>query len=561
MPRTSETGNPKKKRRKQSSGSSNKGKGQHALTLTADAKPVAQTKVTIQVQKPNATTDPILVSFPGGIPEQNKRAPPPKFIWRQLNPKAKLGRAIEGQDGSGGKGACVYRATSLGLGYDDRRTKMCVGIYDKQTGILKLHQAAARGTVFSLQQHLPSYKEEEKLEEDEQNLNLSRSLFTDFGSAKKRKVLKSQQDNKVNVDAVIGAGSVIADSMLDDSNDDDDNNDSSNNNNKDGSKKHQMSESNRKAVEQARRMTADDAKSPGYRNASSSIIESAHAQARSAMLPAYNLQATEVYDAYPLHTMLGQEGWDFISRMVEACLRNKEETDFASAVTRGKPGEDGTVPPPERRGWVPSVLDCLQKVENNGTTERALDETLDDGASPTSAKYQLRCIIVYHYLVKFYCAFHKDAHHRGGRIVPGMEEDQPKFRGIPRDAALHMFDEFATQQMSDRPAPILPPEQREGQRPRREINPNLPRYIMSKPNANKILTHIMLVYLMARGGSKMKVDDMTKLLDDLTLDPKEASSMLRMAGCTVAIPASTKKMRAWLTVPLTFLKPNRGGRK
>ena len=555
MPRTLEAGNPKKRKRKQSSGSAKKGKEKHG------EEQVSQRKVVIQVQKPDAASDPILVSFPGGIPEQNKRNPPPKFIWRQLNPKAKLGRAVEGQDGQGSHGAaCVYRGTCLGLGYDDRRTKMCVGIYDKQTGILKLHQAAARGTVFALQQHLPSsYKEgRKKLDEDEQNLDSSKALFTDFGSAKKRKVLKSQQDNRVNVDTVIGAGSVIADSILGDQRSDN----LQNNNTSGGSSTPKLSESNRKAVDEARRRTPSDTKSPGYTNASASIIESAHAQARSAILPAYNLAATEVDHAYPLHSLLGQEAWDFISRMVEACLHNKEETDFASAVTRGKPAEDGTTPSPDRRGWSPSVLDCLQNAEVNGTTEKALEETLEDGMSPTSAKYQLRCIIVYHFLVKFYSCFYKDSKNRGGRLVVGMEEDQPKFRGIPREAALHMFDEFATEYMSDKPTTsVLPPEHREGQRPLREVDPNLPRYTMTKQDTHKICIHILLVYLLARGGPKMRVEDMSILLDDLKLDSKIASGMLRMAGCTVAIPASTKKMKAWLTVPLTFSKPNRGGRK
>lgn len=581
MPSSSQTPTKKKKRKTSEKGASSQRKKKRSSTTAAnnnsdDVAVIEHQKVTIQVQKPNAASDPILVSFPGGVPEASsgnsnsnnnsksskKKQEAPKFLWRQINPKNKMGRVVEGQDGGDSAAACVYQATSLGMGYDDRCTKMCVGIYDKQTGVLKLHQAASRGTVYALQQHLPNYKEDL----EEKTAQLSRSLFDDFGSAKKRKVMKSQRDNKVNVDAVIGAGSVIADSMLDNDNDNGDGGDDFNSNSKkkDTSK---MSESNRKAVELARNMTADDAKLPGARSAViDSVVDAAHAKARGAVLPPCNLEATEVSDAYELHAILGPEAWSFIGRMVDACLANDEEADFCAAVTRGKPGkDDGVIPPPEKRGWNPSVLECLKNAEKKGKPDKARDEGLErNSTKTTSATYQLRCIMMYHYLVKFYCHFHKNAKHRGGKIVAGLEDEQPKFLGIPRDAALMLFDKFTTQQMDDsRQAPILPPEPRAdapaNQKPRREVNYNLPRYIMSQQNSHKILTHILLVYMVARGGSKMVVDDLTPLLEDLKMEPKDAASMLKLAGCTVTTGSASTKTRAFLTVPLTFPKPNRGG--
>jgi hypothetical protein len=36
-----------------------------------------------------------------------------------------------------------------------------------------------------------------------------KALFEDFGSQKKRKVMKSQEANRVNVESVIGAGSLM----------------------------------------------------------------------------------------------------------------------------------------------------------------------------------------------------------------------------------------------------------------------------------------------------------------------------------------------------------------
>ena len=80
---------------------------------------------------------------------------------------------------------------------------------------------------------------------------------------------------------------------------------------------------------------------------------------------------------------------------------------------------------------------------------------------------------------------------------------------------------------------------------------------MMKVGKEKLLAHLALVYLLARGGREMKVADISTMIEDVGCNLKEMSACLRMAGCEV------KGMSAKLKVPLKFPKPKRfvGGRK
>jgi hypothetical protein len=159
--------------------------------------------VTIHVKKPDPSVDPIVVSFPGGLPEgcqEGSTADPPKFLWRKAGEaSSKRGRSIVGKDDT-----CLYQGQSTDD--DHRRTKLCVGVLHK--GKLALYPAAERGSVFCLTQSIPSYVEaaaSDKLTA----MQRRKALFDDFGSQKKRKVMKSQEANMVNVESVIGAGSLM----------------------------------------------------------------------------------------------------------------------------------------------------------------------------------------------------------------------------------------------------------------------------------------------------------------------------------------------------------------
>ena len=160
--------------------------------------------VTIKVKEPDPSVDPIVVSFPGGIPEglqEGSDADPPKFLWRKISETSTRGRSLVGKDST-----CLYQGKSDES--NKRLTKLCVGVYHKKTGKLVVYPAAEQGTVFCLSQSIPSYVEsisDIKLTAVQRR----KALFEDFGSQKKRKVMKSQEANIVNVHSVIGAGSLM----------------------------------------------------------------------------------------------------------------------------------------------------------------------------------------------------------------------------------------------------------------------------------------------------------------------------------------------------------------
>jgi hypothetical protein len=187
----------------------------------------SRTKIVVNVQDPDPDVDPIVASFPGGLPEHLEGDGAPKFAWRKLRETSKRGRILVGEDST-----CRYQARSEGRGYDGRRTKLCVGLYNKRTGKLTLHQAAEKGTVFCLEQSVRSYQDSATSLPDTMSfMDRRRALFESFGSSKKQRVLKSQEANVVNVDSVVGAGSVMMGAFLEGQN---------------------MSESNRQALEQAK---------------------------------------------------------------------------------------------------------------------------------------------------------------------------------------------------------------------------------------------------------------------------------------------------------------------
>ena len=157
-------------------------------------------KISVSVEDADPSSDPIVVSFPGGVPVDVTA----QFVQRRLRVGAKTGRMLIGRDET-----CLYQAENLGRGNDGRRTKLCIGLFNKKTGTLTVSLAAEKGTVFALDQSILKYT---AVNDSEHTTAAERrkALFLDFGSTKKQKTLKSQEANRVTVDSVIGAGSLMA---------------------------------------------------------------------------------------------------------------------------------------------------------------------------------------------------------------------------------------------------------------------------------------------------------------------------------------------------------------
>jgi hypothetical protein len=174
---------------------------------------------------PSTSTHPIVVSFPAGLPpsmtsisstpsvarsvqfeddanNNNNNSSPPVFTWSKVRQSSTRGRLIYGTDDT-----CTYISSNEGRGHDSRLTKFYVGVYHKPTGSIKFIPSSEKGTVFALNQSVTSYNDTKSM--DFRNLSIAerrRMVFESFGSQKKKKVLKSQQANIVEMRSVVGAG-------------------------------------------------------------------------------------------------------------------------------------------------------------------------------------------------------------------------------------------------------------------------------------------------------------------------------------------------------------------
>jgi hypothetical protein len=458
-------------------------------------------KVRLQVLNNDPSDNPIVVSFPRGLPEalqpnsDNSSAVPPRFVWQKLNEKSKTGRKVVGHDKH-----CIYSGSSKGIGFDERRTKLCIGVYDKKNGVMRIQEAASRGTVYSLEQAVPSYLNENPQDTFQVGKNLveySNAVFADFGTSKKRKVLKSQAANRVELENVLGAGSGSA--MVE----------------KIATGQH-MSESNKKAIE-LRKSLGDDAKSSVeqvsmtffatilflVRNKDlrvclcSFVIFQAHEEHRKSFLPEYDMKAKKPGSVYNPKSIAGENAWTRLSREVEACMR---KDDVVQALISG----------PNEQDILPCVAEVLKQIPPNAV-----------GAKPRFiTALMLNWIIV----------FYKNNHHR--KIIRSPDTTKSRWFGMPMEVAQRCLSLFATEASDEKGVA----------------------FAMSKANKDKCLVHALLLYMMAQ-GDKMKIPSLKPIASDMKLTVNDCAQKLRLAGCTTA--KSGDNMTAELKLPLTFPKAKR----
>mmetsp|Transcript_30623 Transcript_30623/g.46990 ORF Transcript_30623/g.46990 Transcript_30623/m.46990 type:complete len:460 (-) Transcript_30623:58-1437(-) len=331
---------------------------------------------------------PIVVSFPSGIPEGlvveggdgrgkegDNDAMKPQFVWKKMRESKSSsggGRSLMGTDDT-----CIFQSQSaLRATDDDRLTKLCVGIYDKQTGQVVVHEAAAGGNVFAMHQSVKSYQDTS----NEQNttrlsaLEQRDLLFASFGSYKKQKVLRSQKANLIDVNMVVGAGDAMQDAF-----------------------KHQkLSESNKKAIEEAKHGNKVDA------------VESAHEEARRRFLPPFNADAEEPHLVYDARDIGNDITWAQVTRVVDACMK-KDDMDFTtSLLSRGR--------------WSDSVKGLVEMIPKQAP----------------HAKHQLKCAVLLNHLIKF----HNEIARKD--FVRGPDQEVAKFFRLSTEVCSAFLENFTT---------------------------------------------------------------------------------------------------------------------
>ena len=196
--------------------------------MRTKTKKAASSKVKVEVATNNLDFDPVVVSFPRGVPNSiasstslgddddgggDDAEPPLRFLRSKPKSSSSRGTLITGEDDH-----CTYTASASGRGHDGRLTKAYVCVYDKKAGTLRLVQSAERGTIFALDQCAKEYTpkingaggEETGTRSTQDQLQL---LVDSFGSRKKQKVMNSRASNQVNIHSVVGTGGVMMDSV------------------------------------------------------------------------------------------------------------------------------------------------------------------------------------------------------------------------------------------------------------------------------------------------------------------------------------------------------------
>ncbi|KAL3945145.1 MAG: hypothetical protein SGBAC_000748 [Bacillariaceae sp.] len=342
-------------------------------------------KVSVQVEELSTADQPVVVSFPPGLPESIQKGGSdnvaPKFAWQKLHEKFSSSRKVVGKDKH-----CIYSASAKGLMYDDRRTKICVGVYDKKKGVLILQQAATRGSVFALEQTVPSYLENNKVIKTrtiEDVLSYGTNVYEDFGSSKKRKVLKSQAANRVEVDHVFGAGqgSAVVDKVM---------------------KGESMSESNKRAVEASKKGENDQ----------NQAQESAFEALRRNFLPPYNEIAVKPNKVYDAKEIADETAWSKIYNKVHYCTHQDDVTSAIEECLGDK-----------EKAWHACTLKLVQEITPDAT----------------NAGHRYACTILLNHVISFFIA-----NSRRRSIAPIDEKSSSHF-GIPNEVASRFLELFTTE--------------------------------------------------------------------------------------------------------------------
>jgi len=361
-----------------------------------------------------------------------------------------------------------------------------VGVYDKRSGTLTIHETAASGTVFALQQSVPSYAEAMGRAAKSPALNRVKSLFEDFGSSKKRRLLRSQDANRVNTDIAIGSGSVMLDSFM-----------------KGGS----MSESNRRAIEEQRELQKQNGEILAPYRLTSAANEDATKQWREGFLPKFNKDTEEPHQVYDACEIAGDLAWGQASRVVDACL---QQDDVVAALMRGPP-HLSEAPRTKTDVWNGSVQELLSDVV-----------TIPDGEQVV--KHRLKCALLVNHFVNLYVTL------KGKRFIPTPDEDRPRFFGAPIEYGYRFLERFTESTTA---------------------GDGILQHVMTPQKKDKCCSHVLILYVMARGGASMKVNDIKPIADDLKIGVDDAADLLKQAGFEV-VRKPKKIISVELKAPVRF---------
>ncbi|KAL7472333.1 hypothetical protein ACHAXS_012669 [Conticribra weissflogii] len=373
---------------------------QSSTPQTAESGKKRKLSIKVQVTKNNPEYDPVVVSFPRGVPSSladegssnsTNNNDKISFMYSKLKANSSRGKRLIGQDASE---TCTYTATASGRGHDGRLTKLHVVVYDKKLSTWKVIPTAEKGTVFALDQAVVDYvpnvmdggmgigggnasgsgamKASERVQ----------LLVESFGSKKKQRVMASRAANMVNINSVVGAGNAMMNSVQ--------------------SQGDKISEGNKEAM-------VKDGKDFGALSAN----EIALMQARRALLPPFDDKADAPHKIYDAQQIAGPESWKRCSQVVDKILKKSQanNTDFIEDLL----GNKDNVPQ--------SVMTLISSINPN----------------KRGNSYRLKAAFFLYLVMRFHSKISKR-----GFITGKTLDDCLNVIRLPHEVGTHLFEIFTT---------------------------------------------------------------------------------------------------------------------
>ena len=232
-------------------------------------------------------------------------------------------------------------------------------------------------------------------------------------------------------------------------------------------------------------------------------VEIATREWRKTFLPPVDATTSDPLHVYHMEKFAGEAAWRYVSKQAGILLRSSNRQQML-----------------EEADYLPSLRTVLQQLVSSSSSSSS-PETL----------YCIKCAILAQHLAQLYLKLHKR------RFIPSLQDQmRPQYFDVVLEVASVFLNSFTTTTISPARADAL----REG-------------HVMSKANVDKCRMHILLLSLVAHQCHNFSLEGIAQ---DLKLDLRDATHLLRLAGCTHV------KRRGTLTVdlkaPVTF--PDAGKR-
>jgi len=468
-----------------------------SYSLPSKASTLKQCNVPVKFffQLKSDSFDPLLVSFPSGVPFSLKSTPrliktktsdedettssmrTPIMVWKLQQDCPKSLGDNQKMELIGTDSVCKYTYKRIPNAHKWMNT--IIGVFDKLQHTVTLIPTLDR-TIFPMYQNiissidntLPKSDFGSKLPHNDQK----RSLLESFGTVKSQKTFKMKNDSKVvNMENILGDENEIK-ALFE-------------------KERALMSDSNRKVLETIRKCGSDGKKE---------VLEAAYIDARRLLLPPFDIDADSPNKIYNAKKLAGKCVWNHISQKVENVQKDMFFVQW-KAITKGF---EALMRRPHHL-WAKSIRNILylrrQKSENALTLS------------------EVTTIVILSHLLQFHeMCFNKT-------FLFGSTEELSKYFGISFIVCSNFLTVFAS--------PVVE---------RGKNGFNISSYQKDKLNIYTLVLYI-LIY-------ELKVESINDICDDLKIEIHYAVDLLKEAGfqCYYKKKKTGDFLSVNLNVPLTF---------